>query len=182
MKNFKHLFHYFTLNLLVSSKHVLVAANCVYPVRDAPPRNYNVMVGQFSSQLSDGSAVKIGVTKIAVHPNYIPDHNENNLAVVFLKSVASKKTPICLPPPKKNFNGIFGKKLYVIGWAPVFAKGRVSPSGSAKITSAEPANLQECIETYSDDLDVSKGQYFCLGPSEGRGPCDGEYKSLEPVH
>ncbi len=152
----------------------MVTANCVHSIETSIPKDYYFLIGQFNSEANEYSTVKMGVSKIILHPGYIPNEHENNLAVCVLKSTV-QITPICLPSPKKSIDDIFSKSLYVIGWEPIFAKGRTSPIGNAKFLPSKPVNKQTCSKTYSNDVPISKGQYFCLIKDDqtGKGPCDG---------
>ncbi|XP_072477009.1 transmembrane protease serine 11D [Notamacropus eugenii] len=106
--------------ILISNAWLLTAAHCFRTVRD--PRQWSVTFGYLLSSPER----RVNVRRIIIHPNYISETHENDIALVELNSEVSFTRNIhriCLPAANENIP--VGATVYVTGW------GSLQPGGSS---------------------------------------------------
>lgn len=96
---------------LVDERHIITAAHCILS-KDV--NDYKVVLGDHNLDSVENTEQRVGVTKIMVHPSYIPKVN-NDIAVLELSRNAILTNfiiPACLP---KDDKVSAGTKCYITG-------------------------------------------------------------------
>jgi|GEM_PF-1443977 len=95
---------------LIAAKWVLTAAHCVVDLGNVNP-DLNVSINRATLSSSEGEL--IAVDEIIIHPNYTTDDNNNDVALLKLRTPSSQ-TPVTLVTG--NEGDFTGSLARVIGW------------------------------------------------------------------
>uniref|UniRef100_A0A4X2L425 Transmembrane serine protease 11D n=1 Tax=Vombatus ursinus TaxID=29139 RepID=A0A4X2L425_VOMUR len=152
--------------ILISNTWLLTAAHCFRRVRD--PRQWSVTFGYLLSSPER----RANVMRIIIHPNYISETHENDIALVELNSgVTFNKNihRICLPQANQNIP--VGASVYVTGWGSL-QPGRgvnVLRQGAVQIISNDDCNAPEEYNGL-----VTPGMICAGRPGGGTDACQGD--------
>eukprot|EP00210_Caulerpa_lentillifera_P008714 g8312.t1 len=149
---------------LIQKNVVLTAAHCV-DHRDANIIRPIVHIGQYHRTKNGRNHENIETKKTVIHPEWDPETNANDLALIFLQQDSTYK-PISLKKEKSSPNAY----LAVLGW------GRTEEGGNASENLQEvvvPVLRQDkCREAYGARISDSM---FCAGQlSGGKDACQGD--------
>ncbi|XP_054553502.1 neurotrypsin-like [Talpa occidentalis] len=106
---------------LLSSCWVLTAAHCFKRYGNST-KNYAVRVGDYHTQVPEEYEEEIGVQQVVIHPEYLPNGSDYDIALVRLQGPEEQRTrfsshflPACLPlrreRPQKT-----ASNCYIMGW------------------------------------------------------------------
>ena len=147
---------------LISTKHVLTAAQCVYPrLKALKPQEIRVTLGAFKlidHDEDEEGKNQVTISKIIVHPDYEGLSHKNDFAILSLSESISfnyKIQPICLPA-----TFIHKGAATVTGWGfdHLSYKHTELSSPFLKRTNVSILSDRECKFNYFDDwLDMGDG-------------------------
>ncbi|KAM8980796.1 transmembrane protease serine 12-like [Sarcophilus harrisii] len=110
---------------LISENWVLTAAHCLKDIRE--PQFWRAVVGVHNLFQRHRNTKKIKIKEIIIHPQFIPDTYENDIALFHLKRAVSYNDyvqPICLPFFKEVFNLNTDTRCFVSGWGKTTEEGK----------------------------------------------------------
>ncbi|KAI9559340.1 hypothetical protein GHT06_016129 [Daphnia sinensis] len=87
---------------LIGSSHVLTAAHCLYDHAVSEVSSFNVIVNMLSVGGGGNGAVIRGVKNFIVHPNYNPNTQDNDVALLVLNSPITNIEPVVLPADTRD--------------------------------------------------------------------------------
>nr|XP_020855497.1 transmembrane protease serine 11D-like [Phascolarctos cinereus] len=152
---------------LISNTWLLTAAHCFRSVRD--PRQWTVTFGY----LLNSPEKRANVMRIIIHPNYISETHENDIALVELTSGVTFNRNIhriCLPQANQNIP--VGATVYVTGWGSLQPGGtsvNVLRQGMVQIISNDDCNAPESYNGL-----VTSGMICAGTPGGGTDACQGD--------
>nr|UUL48243.1 venom serine protease 2 [Microplitis pallidipes] len=162
---------------LISSRHVLTAAHCVYQRRDL----YIVRLGDLNldDTVDDGAnPVDILIDTATIHPDYSPSHYTNDIAMIKLQQdvqFTPNLQPICLPFVKELINKDFVYSVpFIAGWGSIYFRG---PSASDLQQLQLPVIEQEkCVNAFKRfKTAVIDNRVMCAGYAKGgKDACQGD--------
>ncbi|KAL1022076.1 hypothetical protein UPYG_G00021900 [Umbra pygmaea] len=157
--------------IILAPRWILTAAHCVV---GTSPQHWQVIVGEHDRNLNEGTEQGRQVEKMLIHPQYIHNTTERDLALLYLRKevvLGTYVVPVCLPALDGSFDRTLGAQLtsVVSGW------GRLSQSGPLarylQRLEVPRVTLQECK---SAGLHVTRDM-LCAGYKEGRrDACQGD--------
>ncbi|XP_069990543.1 venom peptide isomerase heavy chain [Penaeus vannamei] len=143
---------------LVSVRHVVTAAHCVYA--------YRWFLSLLHVAVSSGRSV-VGVSAVAIHPEYRRRNvHDYDLAVLTLKEdlvLGASLSPVCLPAATTVSPG----PATVIGWGRLHENGAITPHLHEATVAILP--LDSC-RVYGDLFTDS----MLCGAGDGRDACQGD--------
>ncbi|KAK4010238.1 hypothetical protein OUZ56_019388 [Daphnia magna] len=89
---------------LIGSSHVLTAARCLYDHTLSEVSSFNVTVNQLSISGDGTGAVTRGVKNFIIHPNYNPNTQDNDVALLVLNAPIPNVTLVTLPSDTRASN------------------------------------------------------------------------------
>lgn len=163
---------------LVSSKHIVTAAHCVFQKNNRPVKVHELIIklGCFNLQdWTDEMTKTVSVEDIKLHPNF--DGGlvlKDDIAILVTKPVEFTDViiPVCLWEGNEDLNLVVGKKGIVIGW------GR---DENGLVATPEPRQASVPIVS-TETCRASRPEFFvltseftlCGGGRDGTGPCNGD--------
>ncbi|XP_011167330.1 venom protease [Solenopsis invicta] len=162
--------------VLISSRHVLTAAHCVYGREDL----YKVRVGDLdlNNDYDGATPFEDFIERKTVHPQYNSKTFTNDIAVLKMSSevrFTSLVRPICLPVDdytrSKNLENTYPM---IAGWGSVYFHG---PSSSRLMQIQIPVRTQEeCKYAYRNfPTTVIDDRVLCAGYTQGgKDACQGD--------
>lgn len=137
----QYLGYHFCTGTLVTRRHVLTTANCVYTML---PKLIFVQVGS-ASRTNPGEGLLKAVTNIMVHPNAsVPLPNDNDIAVLTLKypiSISTRVRPIAVAHPENDLTA--NQTVILTGWQ--VGSGTGNEDGNTTETDTE--EVTEILQT-----------------------------------
>ncbi|KAH8235918.1 hypothetical protein KR032_010728, partial [Drosophila birchii] len=132
---------------LISKRHVLTAAHCVYTDSLMPAF---VRLGTVNVEIPDKNYVDVNVRNVTIHPNYLANIKYNDVAILELANavtVTNNIRPACLhtdtrDPPSET-------KLFVAGWGVLNVTTRVVSKILLR-AALEVVPLPQCNISYSE--------------------------------
>nr|AGI44422.1 TSVP-SEP protein [Cotesia vestalis] len=162
---------------LISSRHVLTAAHCVYLRRDL----YVVRLGDLNldDSVDDGAnPVDILIDKATSHPDYNDNHYTDDIAMIRLAQdvqFTPNLQPICLPFVKELIGRNFVNSIpFIAGWGSIYWRG---PSAKAlqqlQLPVVEP---ETCVNAFKRfNTAVIDNRVLCAGFAKGgKDACQGD--------
>jgi len=164
--------------LNVNNIEVLVNAHHLDPTPSAPstvkskPRRYTK--AELNKLDKGNGTLRFSADEIFVHPLYISETNDFDVATIRLASPLSFKnaTPICLPPLPESYPRTFGKrKAVVAGWGLQGMEAGYTPQFMNKL-DVNVFQPSECKKLYAHRVNR---RMLCAGHLEGgRDSCTGD--------
>ncbi|KAM6474417.1 transmembrane protease serine 12-like isoform 1-T1 [Liasis olivaceus] len=156
---------------LINKNTVLTAAHCVKPSED--PAIWRVVIGLHHLNEDNSHTIKRRIKAIKIHPDYISETYENDIAVLILiRSIrfSDYARPICLPASTLLTNGQY--PCYITGW------GKTQEEGEGKLILQEaqvdiiPRKVCNQPNWYAGTITLNM---VCAGfPSGGVDSCQGD--------
>ncbi|XP_021234101.1 transmembrane protease serine 9 isoform X1 [Numida meleagris] len=154
---------------IIGDRWLLSAAHCF---NETNPEEIEAYMGTTSLNGTDGSAVKVNVTRVIPHPLFNPLLLDFDVAVLELaRPLVFNKyiQPICLPLAVQKFP--VGKKCIISGWGNL-QEGNVSMSESLQKASVGIIDQNTCNFLYNFSLTE---RMICAGFLEGKiDSCQGD--------
>ncbi|XP_015174244.1 PREDICTED: venom protease-like [Polistes dominula] len=161
---------------LISSRHIVTAAHCVYNRRDL----YMVRLGDLDLESDNDGADPIDVLiedKI-IHPQYDPSSHVNDIAILRLAEeipFSRNIHPICLPISEPLLHSNFYNTFpFIAGWGAIYFNG---PASSKLLESQVPVVRQEkCKNAFKSFTNaVIDDRIICAGYAQGgKDACQGD--------
>ncbi|KAM7081156.1 transmembrane protease serine 9 isoform 2-T2 [Ciconia maguari] len=155
---------------VLTEKWLVSAAHCFTEFQD--PAMWAAYTGTTSLRGSDSGAVKMGITRIILHPSYNADTADYDVAVLELKrpvTFTKYIQPVCLPDAGHHFPT--SKKCLISGWGYLREDFLVKPEFLQKAT-VELLDQTLCSSLYSH---VLTDRMLCAGYLEGKiDSCQGD--------
>ncbi|XP_009282561.1 PREDICTED: transmembrane protease serine 9 [Aptenodytes forsteri] len=155
---------------ILTEKWMVSAAHCFTEFQD--PAMWAAYTGTTSLRGSDSSTVKMGITRIILHPSYNADTADYDVAVLELKrpvTFTKYIQPVCLPDTGHHFPT--SKKCLISGWGYLKEDFLVKPEFLQKAT-VELLDQTLCSSLYSH---VLTDRMLCAGYLEGKiDSCQGD--------
>ncbi|XP_066603122.1 venom serine protease Bi-VSP-like [Prorops nasuta] len=161
---------------LISSRHVITAAHCVYRRNDL----YVVRLGDLDlASNNDGAQpIDILIEKKIPHPQYNPTTIVNDVAILRLQQevpFSRNLHPICLPVTEEmRTRSLVRTFPFIAGWG---AKSFNGPSSSRLLEAQIPVvDMQECKEAFKSFKNtVIDERVICAGFRQGgKDACQGD--------
>ncbi|KAF2367647.1 Serine proteases trypsin domain [Trinorchestia longiramus] len=153
---------------LITDRHVLTAAHCVYRYQQQPSVLY-IKAGA-SERLN--AAFTLNIKAIRVHPKYTEFKTAFDIAVVALEhpvQFSATLLPVC--PPSDSEPADVYKNGVVIGWGKTDDRGTVSTQ--LQKTTVDLMTPAECRRQSSYDSSEINNKIICAS-SPGRDSCQGD--------
>ncbi|NWR76480.1 TMPS9 protease, partial [Centropus unirufus] len=154
---------------IIGDRWLLSAAHCF---NETDPEEIEAYVGTTSLNGTDGTAVKVNVTRVIQHPLFNPIFLDFDVAVLELERplVFNKYIqPICLPPAVQTFP--VGKKCIISGWGDL-QEGNVTKPEILQKASVGIIDQKICDFLYNFSL---TDRMICAGFLEGKvDSCQGD--------
>lgn len=157
---------------LIGPKWVLTAAHCV---ENMDMLTTYVMAGFLAVNNRDTAQIK-KVDKSFVHPRFVPDLYEQDVALLRLKEPMIYSTivlPVCLPPPRKDHLGMVA---VLTGWGREWNEGPLSKQ--LKQVNLPVISNPECMSWYAASGSrqlISESTFLCAGYKDGmQDACSGD--------
>ncbi|GLV42225.1 uncharacterized protein CBL_03811 [Carabus blaptoides fortunei] len=153
---------------LISTKHVLTAAHCVYE-----KNNIQIKIGAHNNmQAFELGAYMRTVRSVIAHPEYATNSAHADISIAVLsEALAYSQTikPVCLWNDDNELNDIVGMSGTIMGWG-LNEKGETTATPVK--TEVEVVSQQDCqqIELLRS---ATSDRTFCAG-TKGTGPCLGD--------
>ncbi|XP_018396099.1 PREDICTED: venom protease-like [Cyphomyrmex costatus] len=156
---------------LIGNRFVLTAAHC-------KGSNMAVLVADLDiNDNNDGATPYLSkVQWIRIHPNYIAERYENDIAVI--KTVdyityTQYRSAIRLPDATMKNQNLDGRRVFVCGWGDTEYQGQ--PSSILKVVNVNVINLATCANAYKNYPATIDNRVFCAGVMEGgKDSCQGD--------
>ncbi|KAK7793675.1 hypothetical protein R5R35_013155 [Gryllus longicercus] len=161
---------------LISLRHVLTAAHCVYNRQDL----YFVRLGEhdLESDADGASPEDVAIRDRRVHEGYNPNSFVNDIALLTLERDITPTLaihPICLPlAPAQRERNLVGSMPFIAGWG---AKHFSGPSSSELLELQIPVVTQEKCKTAFERFKtaVIDERVLCAGYEKGgKDACQGD--------
>ncbi|KAL3266538.1 hypothetical protein HHI36_010706 [Cryptolaemus montrouzieri] len=161
---------------LISKRHVLTAAHCVY----RRPDLYLIRVGDFDLTSKDDMAypedIPLDTTSTRLHEHFNPRNYANDIAILKLSRRERRCAvwPICLPVDRalrtKKFAGL---KLVVAGWGSTEFNGTSSPILNQ--VKVPVKTTRSCRKAYEKQNVMIDRRNICAGYAMGnKDACQGD--------
>ncbi|XP_023360047.1 transmembrane protease serine 12 [Sarcophilus harrisii] len=150
---------------LISENWVLTAAHCLKDIRE--PQFWRAVVGVHNLFQRHRNTKKIKIKEIIIHPQFIPDTYENDIALFHLKRAVSYNDyvqPICLPFFKEVFNLNTDTRCFVSGWGKTTEEGNASDTLQEAELHYIPRSTCNKRESYGGRVVETS---FCAGEEDG---------------
>ena len=159
----------------LGDKWVLTAAHCV----DSDSANqFKINVGEYD--LSDGAENAIEIANIYIHPLYVSEEFNNDIALIELVSSVNAPAVQIAEPELTNQRTIENSLATVAGWGGKvgYAPGEGPTSNFPDILHQVDLQLmtnQQCIDVLNTDDSVITDNMLCASiPRGGKGSCQGD--------
>ncbi|XP_047487290.1 serine protease filzig-like isoform X2 [Penaeus chinensis] len=158
---------FFCGGAIVTTTHVVTAGHCV----DHQNVKVKVTAGEYDIDSDKETDTQvIDAKRIATHPKYNPNTQENDIALITLRKALVWKSnvgPICLPP-NNNFEG---RLAVVSGWGSLKYQGSFpSKLNEVGVTVTEQKTCQNAYE--ASGFPVTKKHICAADP--GKDSCQGD--------
>ncbi|KAJ8672960.1 hypothetical protein QAD02_004221 [Eretmocerus hayati] len=160
---------------LISSRHVVTAAHCVYD-KDALEI---VRLGEYdlTSDKDGAHPIDVRIQKKIIHPRFNPRQLENDIAILKLdKEVkfTDEIHPICLPSANDfRTEDIEGTNPFVAGWGLTQFQG--SASAVLRETQVPVVDTATCRKSYEQKNMMIDDRVICAGDTVlGQDSCQGD--------
>ncbi|GJQ74679.1 hypothetical protein Trydic_g21531 [Trypoxylus dichotomus] len=168
---------------LVTAKHVLLAAHCMYYTWGGllPPIVVSVVAGQLTLPIT-GKSVYRNASMITVHSGFNKNTMANDIAVIEVDEAFPIDTnPLISPVPLRN-DSVDNGSCFVSGWG-IEEYGTNIISQTLLVTEVHIVEFSKCRSMYSPNVTLSDGMLCaghengttdaCKGDSGGPLVCDG---------
>ncbi|XP_034938087.1 venom protease-like [Chelonus insularis] len=162
---------------LVSSRHVVTAAHCIYERNDL----YIVRLGDLdlNDSVNDGaSPIDIPIDRSIIHPEYSPKHYTNDIGILRLEQDVQFSyliKPICIPYPDEIANkDLLWHTPFIAGWGSVYFRG---PSATHLQQLQVPIiDLKKCQDVFKRFKNtIIDNRVLCAGYNDGaKDACQGD--------
>ncbi|KAK2863571.1 hypothetical protein Q5P01_003104 [Channa striata] len=153
---------------LINNQWVLSAAHCF------PSINVNVVavLGRSRLLIADPTGIRVTVTQIINHPNYVASTGDNNISLLKLSSPVNFTNyvlPVCLAASDSTFYR--GTMTWIIGWGDTGnGEGMVPAPWKLREVEVPVVGNRQCNCNYG--VGTITDNMMCAGsPAEGKGPC-----------
>ncbi len=166
---------------LVATRWVVTAAHCMFETGSDMYVDYDAVAGVHNLENPDPGYQQIHVDKIVIHPNYDPNSDDYDIALLRLASPVtlggSGATAVALAPlVPANVGDLAGVMAVVTGWGDTSGSGSYSPVlmkvGVPIITNAACDSVPDYNGGISDNMlcaggEAAGGKDSCQGDSGG---------------
>lgn len=166
---------YFCGSTIISNKHLITAAHCIYDAGDFMPADRILAVpGMYNiDNFADENAKFAFVDTVHAHHDYINDDdlNDADIAILRLKKVliyTEYIIPICLWNDANDLDRVVNQEGIVAGWG-------LTEKGSTTIPTFIKASIvtqRSCRDNLEKMLPLNS-RVFC-GDGHGSAPCNGD--------
>jgi hypothetical protein len=167
---------------LISSKHVITAAHCVFkkgtPSKLLAEDSYFVL-GKHNLEVTEESEVSIGVSQFIIHHDWDTTHNryDADIAVAVLSSNVQYTPyirPICCSS-MGSMSDIVGEKLTLAGWGKTDFESDLA-TDEPTMVSIPVVSDGDCLRSHELFSYITSKNTFCAGTrNENIGPCNGNF-------
>ncbi|XP_044734979.1 trypsin-1-like [Chrysoperla carnea] len=155
--------------VLITERHVLSAAHCLYNHYEA--KDVFVKLGEYDFDDDDETRPRVyAVKNLTNHKDYDPATYDNDIAILELERSTIFNTyiwPICLPPIGSDFTG---KNAIVAGWG---TQGFGGPTSGILMEISIPIwDMEKCRQAFTQPL---TDKVICAaGYDGGKDSCQGD--------
>ncbi|CAG0893911.1 unnamed protein product [Darwinula stevensoni] len=167
---------------VINDRYVLTAAHCVYGINS---NRLGIVAREFDrGNPNDLDTLVLKPQRIVIHPNFVRDTFENDVAVVRLDralplSGTGEVPPVCLPGASDIHNAFVNETGVVTGWGRVLESGQTSKT-LQKVGVPIMSN-DDCKTKTSYEAKEILDSMMCAGYKEGgKDACQGD--SGGPLH
>ncbi|XP_062550448.1 serine protease gd-like [Armigeres subalbatus] len=163
---------------IISSRHLLTAAHCVYEINEfIDPARLLAIPGMYNiDNFFEENAQFAYIEAIFPHDEYVPeeDLNDSDLAVLLLKKKLTFNdyvVPICPWQGENDLQRIVGQEGFLAGWG-------VTEQGVATVPTYIRSTIvsrRQC-NRHLEGVYPSNGRIFC-GDGQGSNPCKVDFGS-----
>ncbi|KAK2863577.1 hypothetical protein Q5P01_003110 [Channa striata] len=136
--------------------------------------NVNVVavLGRSRLLIADPTGIRVTVTQIINHPNYVASTGDNNISLLKLSSPVNFTNyvlPVCLAASDSTFYS--GTRTWIIGWGDTGnGEGMVPAPWNLREVEVPVVGNRQCNCNYG--VGTITDNMMCAGsPAEGKGPC-----------
>ncbi|KAI9558608.1 hypothetical protein GHT06_015396 [Daphnia sinensis] len=157
---------------LISPSIILTAAHCLYGKSQTAVSTFTVWVNTLALSGSTAGAVKSGVTKFVIHPNYVPSTNDNDIALMKLASPITNVKLATLPTSSAcaPISTYAGASAVIAGWGTTSSGGSISQTLlKATVNVLDNTVCKQQYSTLTDNMicAAAPGKDTCQGDSGG---------------
>lgn len=163
---------------LISRTHVLTAAHCM-KISNKVHRFEKVFLRLGSHNIQQWTQMSgsktVGVSGIAVHPDYRPESSDGDIALVTMSEAVDFTKiirPICLWSGRYVLDDVVGQLGTVVGWGKDELNNLITPE--PKQIRLPIVSQEDCLRSHLVYTSITSKRTFCAGFRNGSGPCNGD--------